>query len=282
MKKIIVSALVGFSLLACDKIPMGERVKNTGVSCGECTTDPTEEFITEKAVLLEEFTGITCNNCPAAAVNAHALLDKYGDRMHMVSIHCSNFAVPQPPEYPADFRTTEGTEIYDFAGNPGLPSGLIDRVDYETPTYSFKWEEKIDNILSTQTIAEVGVKAELNTDETQRTVCLTAKFKAVSDVSNRNLYWSAFLTENGIVATQKMGDAKPNEDYEHEHLFRTTFNSTFGSPLPETFTGTVDDVICDSRQIVLDDEWVWENCSVIVFVYDADTFEILQTIETHL
>lgn len=126
----------------------------------------------------------------------------------------------------------------------------------------------------------MGLKAEVEADEASRTVCLTAKFKAVADVSGRDLYWSAYLVENGIVAPQLDGGSK-RDDYVHNRVLRTTFNSAFGTPIPD-FSGAIDEVACDSRQLVLDQEWEWENCQIVLFVYDANTYEVLQTLETHL
>lgn len=287
MKKVLFLILTGaFTLASCEKIPKGERIKQTGVSCGECEISPDDEFITQKAVLLEEFTGTSCTNCPEGAAEGKSLVDQYPDQLFLVAIHAGNFAVPNESKgLPADFRTQEGTEIYDWAKPLGVPSAIIDRNDYGTAQFSkfyqgSGWANEVDDILSNTSVADMGLIAEVETDESSRTVCLTTKFKAVADVSEKDLYWSAYLVESGIVAPQLDGGNK-REDYVHNHVLRTTFNSTFGTPIPE-FDGAVDAVSCDSRQLVLDEEWVLENCNIVVFVYDRNTYEVLQTIETNL
>ena len=273
-------------MASCDKIPKGERIKQTGISCGECEILPDDEFITQKGVLLEEFTGTSCTNCPEGAAEGKKLVDEYPDQLFLVAIHAGSFAVPNETKgLPMDFRTQEGTEIFDWTKPLGVPSALIDRNDYGTADFSkfyqgSGWANEVADILTNTTQAEVGIKAEVQADETSRIVCLTTKFKAMEDVSDKDLYWSAYLLESGIIAPQLDGGSK-RDDYEHNHVLRTTFNSAFGTPIPE-FDGTEDAVSCDSRQLVLDEEWVWQNCAIVVFVYDRNTYEVLQTIETHL
>ncbi|AEV32898.1 Outer membrane protein Omp28 [Owenweeksia hongkongensis DSM 17368] len=281
MKKAIILLAMAAFFSSCDKID--NPIKQTGTSCGDCEVQPTDTFVTKKAVLIEEFTGVTCNNCPKAAAEAKRLMDLYPDQVHLISIHSSNFAVPTT-EYPADFRTTEGTEIYDFTDPIGVPSGLIDRSDFGTNSFSKfynVWANKVDDILASTPVAAIGIKAVVNADESSRTVCLTPKFKAIADVSGRDIYWSAYLVENDIMAAQKMPDGSHNDSYIHKHVLRTSFNTAFGTPI-ENFDGSPNSVSCDSRQIVVDSEWEWSNCNIVLYVYDHDTYEVIQSIEVHL
>lgn len=281
MKKVIALLALASFLGSCDKVE--NPIRQTGATCGECSVQPSDTFITKKAVVIEEFTGVTCNNCPKAAAEAKRLIALYPEQVHLISLHSSDFSVPTQ-EYPADFRTKEGTEIYDWAAPLGVPSGLIDRVDYGTTDFTKwynQWANLIDGILSSTPEAAVGIKAEVDADSVNRIVCLTPKFKAISDVSGRDLYWVAFIVENDIQAAQKMPDGSHNDEYIHNHVLRTSFNTAFGTPI-ENLEGTPNSVSCDSRQVVLDDEWHWNECDIILYVYDHETFEIIQSVEVHL
>ena len=108
-----------------------------------------------------------------------------------------------------------------------------------------------------------------------------SKFKGIDDLSGRNLYWAAFLVEDGVVATQKMPDGSKNSNYVQNHVLRTGFNTAFGTPI-DNFDGLPNSVSCDSRQIVLDPDWKWEECGIVLYVYDRDTYEVFQAIEVHL
>lgn len=279
--------LFGSSLLllsSCDKIPDKERVKETGQTCGDCEVSETDEFITEKRVLMEEFTAMKCTYCPDGTRIANEIKDEHGEQFIIVSLHTGSLAAPDA-DHPDDFRTEVGDELYKLASSPAQPASLIDRLDYDTPQFvKFRqgdgWKNEVDEILANQPTADLGINTEVFYTDSTRSVCLTTKFKAVSDLSNRQLYWTAYLLESGIIAPQKDG-SNTIEDYEHNHMLRASFNGTYGVPLPEDFDGTVDAVTCDSRELILDDEWVADNCAIVVFVYDNETFEVLQAVETH-
>lgn len=270
---------------SCEKIPMNERVKDTGTSCGDCVVEADDVFVTSKNVLMEEFTAMKCTYCPDGTRIAKTIEDKHGENFILVSLHTGTLAAPDT-DFPNDFTTEEGKELYKVAGNPSQPAALIDRLDYNTPQFvkyrqGDMWVNEVDRILAQQATADIGILSEVVYDEASREICLTTKFKAVKDLSGQDLYWTAYLLESGIISPQKDG-SNTIEAYEHNHMFRTSFSGTYGVPLPETFSGAVDSVACDSRQLTLNDEWVPENCSVVVFVYDNASFEVLQAVEGHV
>ena len=86
-------------------------------------------------VLIEDYTGHTCPNCPEAARELQAIHDIYGDQIIGMAIHVSkSFARPyhisQAPQFQYDFRTQWGDAWDDFFGISlaGLPRGMINRV----------------------------------------------------------------------------------------------------------------------------------------------------------
>ena len=80
---------------------------------------------TVKRILLEDYTGHTCTNCPAAAVIAKQLEDDNSGKIIVASVHASpsgTFQSVQPPEFITDFQTTAGNayvnDMENFLGNP--------------------------------------------------------------------------------------------------------------------------------------------------------------------
>ena len=288
MKNFVLIALLSLLFIGCDDID--EPLKPSRENCADCIISSSDQFITEKAGYIEEFTGITCNNCPKAAEEAKRLKDANPGKLVIIGIHASNFADPQPNEgYTADFRTTEGTEFYNFANPTGVPSGPISRVDHGQADFAKpyrKWEDELVDILANP-IADIGLLAHATYDSTStdttgtNKICLEVKFKAVNDLSARNIFWTAYIAESGIVAAQKMPDNSKNKDYVHNHVLRASFNGTFGEAIPN-FAGTPNSTACSSRTLVKHKDWVAENLEVIIFAYDADSYEVLQAIETHL
>ena len=50
-----------------------------------------------KKVLIEDFTGHKCPNCPQAANEIKAIQDIYGDQVIAIAIHTSSFERPNNP-----------------------------------------------------------------------------------------------------------------------------------------------------------------------------------------
>ena len=77
-------------------------------------TDPNATFPwLGKKVLVEDFTGYKCTNCPAAATELHNIEEFYPDKVIGIAIHAGSFAKPGGV-FVTDFRTDEGNEITDF------------------------------------------------------------------------------------------------------------------------------------------------------------------------
>lgn len=283
MKKLLLLPVI-LAFIGCDDIK--QPLKDSYAFCEGCETEYIDEFVTTQNVLMEEFTGITCNNCPEAAGEIKDLIAANPGRVFTIGIHASNFAVPDSAKgYSADFRTPEGTEIYNDATPYGVPSAIINRLDYGEPAKYAKtqmktWEGFVNTIIASGT-SDVGLMASAEYNDTTSEVCLTTRFRAEVDVANRSLWYVAVLTESDIVAQQKMPNLEANPDYIHNHVLRASFNGTYGEAIAADLEST-GSVTCISRSITLEPNWVAENCHVVLYVYDDDTKEIVQVIETEL
>ena len=116
--------ILGFLFFGCDKVE-----GPYGVSGNITPPDSTSDTIVRK-VLLEDFTGHTCQACPASHAEAKRLQDIYGEQLVVLSIHAGFFAWPQGAPYQDNFQTTEGTAIAtDFnLINLSFPKGMINRL----------------------------------------------------------------------------------------------------------------------------------------------------------
>ena len=78
------------------------------VVLGSCTEiAPVVPALGDRKVLVEEFTGVRCVNCPAGASELENLKGIYGERLVIVSIHAGDFSPPFTDSR-FDFRTAEG------------------------------------------------------------------------------------------------------------------------------------------------------------------------------
>jgi hypothetical protein len=278
MKKILSLTAFAFLLVSCDKVPVGDRVKNPGNGGGNVTT------YQQKAVLIEEFTGITCNNCPKAAAEIKLLEAAYPGRVHTIGIHASNFALPQPPDYPDDFRTTVGTFIYEYANPFGVPSGLIDRTNYGGATFAKPFQNfaSVTADILLKDTADIRIDAVSNADTLNLSASILVDIINQKNLTNApDLYWMAVLTESNIKAPQKLPDNSKDKDYKHSHVLRASYNGNFGTQLG-SHSMAANDTSSVSANLTLDPSWVASNCEVVVFVYDNNTQEIIQTVTVEL
>ena len=67
-------------------------------------------------------------------------------------------------------------------------------------------------------------------------------------------------------------------DYVHNHVLRTAITSTWGNPVSTIGTANPESVVKTFKHIV-NEAYIAENCTVVAFVYDDDTKEVLQAVE---
>lgn len=287
MRKLIF-LFVALAFWSCDKIE--DPLKPVVFSCGECQASVDDPFITEPNVLIEEFTGHTCNNCPNAALVAKAIKEDNPGRVNIIGIHAGPLASPTPPDYPSDFVTDDGNQLWNWDKPLGVPVGRVNRFDYRDLSFNklnSTWETEASAIIQNSQ-ARIGMILETVVDTTTRELCLQVKFKAMEDLTNlaASLRWSAYLTEGSIVAPQKMPDNSKNKDYVHEHVFRDAINGDAWGQLIQDFTGAQDEVTCQTVSYIISEEWVIDNCEVVVFVHDDHNVggngEILQVLAEKL
>ena len=117
MRKIIYTALVAFGLIACDNIAEEDRL----------IYEPLPEV--NRSVLIEDFTGQRCVNCPTAADEIQKLQKEYGkDAIIAVGIHGGPMAVyPNPERGIIGLATETGDNYNDYWKVEQWPMGMVNR-----------------------------------------------------------------------------------------------------------------------------------------------------------
>lgn len=118
---------------------------------------------TGRVVLLEDYTGVRCVNCPAAAEIAHELQETFGESLVVMGVHAGFYSNPYG-NYP-DFRTEAGKEWYeDYFGFQSNPIGTINRVKGDAG-YGFndgEWPTKVAEELAKEQVAELDIVCNYN------------------------------------------------------------------------------------------------------------------------
>ncbi|MGB0177829.1 MAG: hypothetical protein ACPF9D_11730, partial [Owenweeksia sp.] len=174
MKKLLaLMVLISVTMMSCTKID--QPLKN------EYGFAPLPDS-SNKVVLLEEFTGTSCNNCPEAAKKAKELYETFPGQVVLLSIHAGGFAIPNS-KHPEDFRTSVGNDIYDFFKPQGVPSGMFDRSghpDPGAPLFPSKWDVAIVEELNKAAV--LALTPTLTFKENTRELSLRTEIVATSNL----------------------------------------------------------------------------------------------------
>lgn len=238
-------------------------------------------------ILVEEFTGHTCGNCPPAALEIDSMVADYGATIVPLAIHAGNLAFPTS-DYPTDFTTNEGDEYWDDLDNPNNPRGRFNRFENEGFSLAYteqNWNSKLSELLDGD--ATVGMQVESNSTFDPDKVFIHVQMTWFSDLLGE--YKLAILVaENNIIAPQTWYDTvdppgPPNEvvyDYVHKHVLRGSVTGAKGEVV------ATDPSQGDAAQFdyvfTWNDEWIKENCDVIAVLTEVETGRVVQVTSIHI
>lgn len=264
MKKISFFCLFVLCFAACDEIP------------------PSIELIPpERKVLVEEFTGILCVNCPEGAERLETLLDIHGENLVVVSIHSGFFAMPHSSSR-LDFRTPEAEAIDALIGPvTAYPSASINRQRFPDESSRIvnatTWAGYILQELARSSPVQMAIRTDF--DPENRTLTGTVDliyFENLDDPSRLTIY----LVEDGIIDSQ-FGEDGLELDYVHRHVMRKTITPFNGQVLNNTLVSNEIQQVSFSTSV--DSSWVFENMSVVALVSKASPdFEVHQVEQVKL
>ena len=292
MKKYIYLAIV-VSLIGCDKID-DPRPPREGIVDPDLCPPPTfvQNTYTKRNVLVEDFTGHYCNNCPSAAYSIDTIKQSLGKQLVPVGIHVTTqFAAPvasKAPKYQTDFRTPGGTEIKnEFAPAAGLPAIMVSRINsFTTPArfniYLSSLSSNVRSLVSD--VPKVKLQTISTFDQTTNRVCSYAEIEIMDNLTDDHSI-VFMLLEDSVVDYQLYngsgGDPKYTagdiSDYTHKHVLRKSMNGWQGKKVITAGDVTVGDKIVEGTTfVVTDGSWRTDHLEVVAFVYNNSTKEVIQ------
>ena len=258
--------------IACDSInPSNDCCEYASANCFDNTSN-----IIQK-VLIEDFTGHKCPNCPEAAEELHVIQNAFPARVIGMAIHAGFFAIPNPSNAPflkTDFRTDKGTEIHDRFDPQFYPIGLINRIDYNNNHLKqfAEWGAITSGLLNSN--PKLGICIQENSGMIE--VSILALENLGSD-----LKLVIALTEDNIIDWQIIEGLGNVQDYEHNHVLRDVITPAFGDEI-----GSFDsqEVKTFNFSYELNSTLIRENCNIIAYVFrdNNNNQEVLQVEELHL
>ena len=285
MKQIIAILLMGTFFASCE-----ETAPYINLSPSNSFQDTT--YITEKipaaqqsTVLIEEFTGVRCPNCPDAQLEAKTISANNPGRINILTIHpkgllnmlTTPFSIDIGDKHTSkyDFRTDAGKEIFNMIGVTGsLPRGSVNRrlfsgeieraIDYQ------KWANYVNGELNKSTPVNIELNSYFTRNDSIAVEITLTYTEAVSD-SN---YLTIAVVENGMIDVQekKVGPTVIyDEEYDHEHVLRAVVSDFYGDLLKANLErGRVFKKLYLYKR---DPLWVKDNLKVLAIVNSNTTIK---------
>lgn len=262
----------------------------------------TQNANTDRNILLEDYTGHKCPNCPDAAYEAKMIESSNPDRVFVASIHASptglgNFqtvatdcgTVTNPQnEFCTQLYCDEGITLGTAFGNGGTtvqfignPQGTINRITFSGSTmFQFKteWAARVNEVISNNDL-KVNIQAESNYYTETNGFYLHTEIEFLEDLTG-DYNTVVYLLENQVEATQDSMTVII-EDYEHHSVFRGCLDGlAWGQPISGDHTAGQKSYFDYSYQLPSGQNNT--EFHLLIYVYDTNTYEILQVIKHEL
>lgn len=238
--------------------------------------------IASRNVLFEEFTGHLCGFCPPATALALNLDAQLGDRMVTVAIHAGSLAATGGTLFQTDYTTPVG-DLYWSQLNGGFnPTARIDRLgglasyEYLDPANPSSWQSIVTDRINASTPVELQANCEYVAQDNILNIHMNSQFLQAY-TGDVNLI--VLLVENHLISAQEDYSQTPSEieDYEHEHVLRIDVTEPMGNLVVNSPAAGFEST--NSFSIPLQANWVPTNITVVGFLVDVDSHEVLNAVE---
>ena len=243
---IYIIGIVAALFMACENIPESERfIEVEGVNA-------------QRVVLLEDYTGQACVNCPDAHEVATELHEEYHDNLIIVAMHAGAQSIAAP----TGLKQPEGDEYADHFVVKTYPNGMVNRRGGLKEYTS--WGTAVRDEIQRESQLNISVEASM----AEGKLDVKTDLLALDDIEGKLQLW---LLEDSIVTFQ-VSHSGMNPQYVHNHVFRDAINGTWGE---EVTLALGEQKIMECNNFELNASWKPENLSVVAFVYN-DNDGVLQ------
>lgn len=265
---LLIIASLAFGLNACKEV--GPDIDlGRGKATVQDTTYIESPIATPEAknVVIEEFTGVRCPNCPQGHQIIASIKAAHPDNVVSMSLHPSN-SLGYPYTFSTEnFITAEAQNLYEYLGLLGLePCAAIDRHLFSGESNVLldksKWTGYVNQQLATTT--PVNIVLNKSYDTATRELTVIAEVHYTQTITNDNKLTIA-LVESGMVSAQLNGSVI-DTFYTHNDIQRAFITDTKGDAI--TSTTEAGRVVRRVYKKTLDALWKPENMKIIAYVHE--------------
>ncbi len=267
-------ALIAAAMLSCDEVNSPYRQQGSGGG---------DVLLNKRKIVLEEYTGFKCGNCPRASKLAHEIEAESDGQVFLMSVHAGSYAdTDKEGLYQYDFKTAEGNALFKEFGISSNPVALISRARFSNSLIVFEssWAAKIDDLKKTEPKMLIRMFREYDAVKKEIYLDVEVTYLSAGDATHRLVL---YILEDKIIKPQTDYSKNPVdiEEYEHSNVLRGSITGAWGEQLSK---GTIPAgyVIRREYRYSIPDgkDWVPENLKILAMVQQADftnkNYEVFQ------
>ncbi len=248
---------------------------------------------TLRNVMIEDFTGHQCQNCPNSTANMETLIATDPARIYGVGIHAGSSGLTSFQEVSNGFTNVlfcdEGLEIgtyfgsipgSSFIGNPAFCVNRVKASDQFTSNAGPAISNKATACLASA--LQVNIQAAVNYFPSTRGVFLHTEVEKIDQGITSDLGIVVYVIEDSLVGKQAFPGGIVQNDYVHRDILRGCIDgSAFGQVLTPAMMDSNGKYYVN-YSYKLPTQYNVDNMHLLIYVYDKSTMEIYQVIKEHI
>lgn len=276
---ILTTAAVVLGMMSCDKLKEPYIVESIVT---ESDTIPlvaadTINFDGKMVTLLEDYTGVKCNNCPEAGALALQLQEQYEGHLVVLGVHPKG-ALQNPAGGFPDFRTDDGNEWNNAFNIAAYPNGLVNRTGGVLG--SAQWATAVSSYMDSPAPIRLIVKTEF--DDATRELKVSIHSKFLQKFEGADIRLITCLMEDNILGKQ-VTPTGIDTAYMHRHVFRGTADGqTWGRLLSSSDIINAGQNFITNMKFILNDNYNPDQFYIVAFISNDDTKEVLMAAEAKI
>ena len=229
--------------------------------------------VSNRNVIIEEFTGRNCPNCPNGHIISSGIVNDNPDRVWSMGIHSGYFTPSTYPNFQTNISATFMDPYDDVAGGLGLPAALINRTTEDALSRGL-WKNAANEVLNQ--VAECNVDGHVVIDPLTRTATITTEVYYTANSNESSNYLTIVMLQDSIIGQQAYANTNPaqymgDDQYCHMHVLRDVVTADWGDAITPTTQGSlvtktyeykIPEIIGDPNGIIVD----LDNISFLAFV----------------
>lgn len=227
-----------------------------------------------RRLLIEDFTGQKCANCPDASDNIYQLQQIYGALIVPVAIQSEFMGIMEPEGLGNEL----GNRYFNAINlTPKVKPALqVSRFYGDVLTSNTDVNFYVENAIMLKTSTDIRLKTIQNADDHTKAdidvkvICTDRE----GTVSGNLQVW---VVEDSIVAPQDYLNGQHFDDYVHNHVLRASANGDWGENIG---TVTADEAKEFHYTVDLLPNWNVEHLAIVAFVYDSE--QVAQVVRQQL